>query len=257
MGYFETIILGVVEGITEFLPISSTGHLILSQVFLGIERSEFLKSFTIIIQLGAILSVVILYWRALFIERIIWKKIIVAFLPTAAIGFVLYRLIKTYLLGSDSIVVLMLFLGGIALIVFELLRGKDKKEGGGINSITYKQAFFVGLTQSLAVVPGVSRSAATIIGGLALGISRKAIVQFSFLLAVPTMAAATGLDLIKSGFSFSAHEFLFLGVGFIASFLIAMITIRLLLKFIEKHTFIAFGVYRIIIAVLFLVFVMN
>lgn len=256
MDFLDSLVLGVIEGITEFLPISSTGHLILGETLLKIPQTEFLKSFTVIIQLGAILSVVVLYWNRLFIERTVWKKIIVAFLPTAAVGYALYGIIKNALLGNDAIVVLALFLGGIALIVFELWYREKQNEGKAeSHELSYRQAFIVGLAQSLAVIPGVSRSAATIVGGLALGVSRKAIVEFSFFLAVPTMAAATSLDLLKSSFVFSGGEWLMLALGFVVSFLVALWAIRFLLRFVANHTFIPFGIYRIAAAALFFLFV--
>src|SRR3989344_556569 len=186
MDIAQAVFLGFIEGVTEFLPISSTGHLILATEVLGISHTEFQKSFEIIIQLGAILAVVVLYWRSLLQVEII-KKIAVAFLPTVAVGFLLYSFIKTYLIGNPVVVVWALLIGGIALIVFELLHREREGTTGDIRSMSYKQAAFVGLAQAVAVVPGVSRSAATILGGLLLGMKRVAIVEFSFLLAVPTM----------------------------------------------------------------------
>lgn len=251
MGFIEAIILGIVEGVTEFLPISSTGHLILTSHLLGIEQTEFVKTFEIAIQLGAILSVVALYWKS-FLDFEILKRIIAAFIPTAALGFTLYPFAKQYLLGNELVVIAALALGGIALIVFELLykEGEDAKKT--LSEMTYKQAVFIGLFQSLAIVPGVSRSAATIVGGLLTsGMSRIAIVEFSFLLAVPVMFAATGLDLLKTSAVFSSQEWLALCVGFTVSFFVALASIVWLLKFVRTHTFIPFGIYRIIIAVFF------
>lgn len=253
MNYIDAIILGIVEGITEFLPVSSTGHLILTSHALGILETPFIKSFEIIIQLGAILAVVVLYWRLLLTNRHLIAKVIAAFVPTAVIGLTLYSLIKTYLLGNQLVVVIALAVGGLLLIAFE----KRKKEadlpeaGGDVTSITYKQAFLVGLFQTVAMIPGVSRSAATIIGGELLGLSRKAIVEFSFLLAIPTMAAATGYDLLKTHASFSGEELSLLAVGFIVSFLVALLAIKSFLGYIKKHSFTAFGVYRLILAAVF------
>lgn len=250
MDIFNAALLGIVEGITEFLPISSTGHLILASRVLQIPQTEFVKSFEIAIQLGAILSVVVLYWRDLFVKWEVMKRVAAAFIPTAVIGFVLYKFIKQYLF-SDSIVVWTLFLGGIALILFERLHREAMNDKDSLEAISYSQAVGIGLIQSLAVVPGVSRAAATIVGGMALGVKRRTIVEFSFLLAVPTMAAATGLDLLKTSASFSSGEFGILAIGFITSFAVAIVAIRWLLKFIGTHDFTAFGWYRMAIAVLF------
>lgn len=255
MDIFQAVFLGVIEGITEFLPISSTGHLILATEALGIPHTDFQKSFEIIIQLGAILAVISLYWKDLLNIEIL-KKLFIAFLPTAAVGLLLYSFIKTYLIGNPAVVVWALFLGGIALIVFELLHREHETATGDIQSMSYKQAAFVGLAQAAAVVPGVSRSAATILGGLLLGMKRTAIVEFSFLLAVPTMVAATGLDIVKSASVFSMDQFGLLAAGFVASFVVAMLAIKFLLGFVRSHSFIGFGIYRIVLAALFFLFVL-
>ena len=201
MTLLQAIILGVVEGITEFLPISSTGHLILASRLLGLAQTDFLKSFEIAIQLGAIASVVLLYWRR-FLELNVLTRVLVAFIPTGIIGFALYRVIKTYLFDSDTVVLWALGLGGVVLIVFELLHRERDDAVDDVASISYSKAFLIGVFQSLSVVPGVSRAGATIVGGLILGLTRTTIVQFSFLLAVPTMLAATGYDLLKNASSF-------------------------------------------------------
>lgn len=250
MDILHTLILGVVEGVTEFLPISSTGHLILAEELLKIPATNFQKSFNIIIQLGAILSVIVLYWKTLLnIETI--KKLIVAFIPTGIIGLAFYQIVKTHLLGNQHVVLWSLFLGGVALIVFELWHKESESATESIAAITYKQAALIGVFQSLAIIPGLSRSASTIVGGLLLGLKRTTIVEFSFLLAVPTMLAASGLDLIKNASLFSMDQFSTLAVGFITSFVVAIISIKLLLSFIKKHNFIPFGVYRITVAILF------
>ncbi|MBP7215860.1 MAG: undecaprenyl-diphosphatase UppP [Candidatus Omnitrophica bacterium] len=250
MNFLHALIFGIVEGITEFLPISSTGHLMLTAKALGLAQTEFLKSFEIAIQLGAILAVVVLY-RKKFLQGLqIWKTILVAFLPTAVIGFVLYKILKQYLLSNHSIVIWSLFIGGILLIIFELLYKEKKHCCDSIEAVSFRQAFFIGLFQSLAIIPGVSRAAATIIGGLTLGLKRKTIVEFSFLLAVPTMLAATIFDLSRSAHDFSVLQFSSLAIGFGVSFLVALTAIALLLRFIKNHSFILFGIYRIAIAVL-------
>lgn len=255
MTILQAFIFGIIEGITEFLPISSTGHLILTSNILRVSQSDFLKSFEIIIQLGAIASAIFLYWKTLCnVENI--KKLIVAFIPTGVIGLLFYKIIKTYFLGNEHVVLWSLFLGGIVLIIFEIFHQEKEVFERGIKSISYKQAFTIGLFQSIAIIPGVSRSAATIVGGLLLGLKRKTIVEFSFLLAVPTMLAASGLDLVKNASSFSSSQFTVLTVGFVTSFIVAIISIKLLLQFIQKHNFIPFGIYRILIALLFWFFVL-
>jgi len=250
MNIFDAAILGLVEGITEFLPISSTGHLILTAKLLDLPQSEFLKSFEIAIQLGAICAVLLLYWRS-FLELPVLKKIAAAFIPTALIGFALYSFIKQYLIGNEKVVLAALAVGGIILIVFELLHKESADAPEGIAAISYRQAVAIGFFQAIAVIPGVSRSAATIIGGLLSGLKRTTIVEFSFLLAVPTMVAATGLDILKSYSSFNSGDALLLLAGFMTAFLVAIVVIKFFLRFIKTHSFISFGVYRILIAAIF------
>ncbi len=245
MDWTTALILGIVEGISEFLPISSTGHLILASQLMGLCHTDFLKSFEIAIQVGAILSVVALYWRRLLVDVGVMKKLVVAFLPTGILGLTLYRVVKTHLLGSPNVVLWSLFLGGAFIIAFEYLHREREDAVEDVSGITYRQALLIGLFQSVAMVPGVSRSAATILGGLALGLRRKTIVEFSFLLAVPTMLAATAYDLLKSGAAFTADQMGFLAVGFVSSFVVALLSIKFLLSFIQTHTFIPFGIYRI------------
>lgn len=251
MEYLHAVILGVVEGLTEFLPISSTGHLILTTHLLGLPDTAFSKSFDIIIQLGAIASVVFLYFKRFFDIELL-KKLIVAFIPTGVVGLALYSLVKTYLLGNTMVVLGALFLGGIALIVFERWHEEGSDAIADVSAISYKQAALVGLFQSVAIIPGVSRSAATILGGLWLGLSRAAIVEFSFLLAVPTMLAASSLDILKNYQSFTSEQAGVLAVGFVVSFLVALATIRFLLSFVRKHDFTVFGWYRIVAALVLL-----
>ncbi len=250
MTIFDAGILGIVEGLTEFLPVSSTGHLILTSELLRLPSTEFLKSFEISIQLGAILAVVVLYWRS-FLSLPILKRLVVAFIPTGVIGLLLYKIVKTYLLGNDLVVLSALLMGGIALIAFELLHKENEMGAAEAEAISYKQSFLIGLFQAVAIIPGVSRSAATILGGLWLGVRRAAIVEFSFLLAVPTMLAATGLDLVKNASAFASTDLFALAVGFMVSFIVALFTIRFLLSYIRTHTFIPFGIYRIVAAVAF------
>ncbi|MFA5128440.1 MAG: undecaprenyl-diphosphate phosphatase [Patescibacteria group bacterium] len=248
MTFFHAIILGIVEGVTEFLPVSSTGHLILTSKLFQLPSTEFLKSFEIAIQLGAILAVVVLYWKSFFVKFEILKKIIVAFLPTAALGLIFYKIVKQFLLGSEEVVLWALFLGGVFLIIFEWKYSEKPDAVDGVEKITWRQAIVIGLFQSVAIIPGVSRAAATIVGGLILGLKRKTIVEFSFLLAVPIMVAATGLDLLKSGGNFSLREFGLIAIGFAFSFFTALAAIKFFLNFIKNHSFIFFGVYRVLLA---------
>ncbi|HOD12648.1 MAG TPA: undecaprenyl-diphosphatase UppP [Candidatus Omnitrophota bacterium] len=254
MNILDAVFLGIIEGLTEFLPVSSTGHLMITARLLKVPTTEFLKSFEIAIQLGAISSVIVLYFRSLVLDHEIIKRVCVAFLPTAVIGLALYKVIKNYLLGDVRIVLLSLFLGGIFLIVFETFRRPRPEAEEKIEAITYRQAFLIGIAQSLAVIPGVSRSAATIIAGLMLGLKRTTIAEFSFLLAVPTMLAATALDLLKTAHQFTREEAGLLAVGLLVSFLVALASIKFFLSFIKKNSFITFGVYRILIAIALFIF---
>jgi undecaprenyl-diphosphatase len=244
MSLLHAILLGIVEGITEFLPVSSTAHLILASKLLSLD-SDFVKSFEIIIQFGAILSVVVLYWKK-FWNWDVLRKLVVAVIPTGVIGLTVYRAVKD-LLGSVTVVLLSLLIGGIALIVFERFRKTSDVEVD-FGEITYRKAFLIGLFQAIAVVPGVSRSAATIVGGSLIGISKRTIVEFSFMLAVPTMLAATGLELVKSRYALSGNYGV-LAVGFVVSFITAIIAIKSFLGYIKKRDFSAFGWYRIVLAV--------
>lgn len=250
MNIFQAIILSLVEGITEFLPISSTGHLILASRLLGISQTEFVKSFEIAIQLGAICAVIILYSGTLVKKFNIWKRVIFAFIPTGILGFIFYRAVKHFLLGNLNVVIFSLFFGGVFMLVLENYFAK-KKRSNSIEELSTGKAFVVGAVQSISMIPGVSRAAATIFGGLGVGLDRESAVAFSFLLAVPTMLAATGLDLIKSGFAFSPNDFALLAVGFIGAFASAMATIKYLINFVKSHSFRVFAYYRIILAALF------
>ena len=244
----HAVVLGIVEGITEFLPISSTAHLILASKALRLQDTEFLKSFEIIIQLGAILSVVVLYWKR-FLSLDVLKKLVVAVIPTGVIGLTVYKAIKGYLLGNVTVVLWTLLIGGIALIIFERFQQRDDRDVD-FSEISYRKAFLIGLFQAIAVIPGVSRSAATIVGGSLLGVSKRTIVEFSFMLAVPTMIAASGLELVKNRSAIDGN-FGILAIGFVVSFLTAILAIKSFLSYIKKRDFSAFGWYRIVLAVVF------
>lgn len=250
MDFWQAIVLGVVEGLTEFLPVSSTGHLILVSNLLHLPETEFLKTFQVAIQLGAILAVVFLYWRKLFFDFEIIKRVSVALLPALGVGFLFYASIRK-LLESSLTVVVALFVGGVILILFEFFRKEKEGTITEVRTLSYKNSFLIGLFQALAVIPGVSRAGATILGGLLLGLKRTAIVEFSFLLAVPTVLAATALDLFNNATSFSLADTEIFLVGFVTSFVVALLAIKFFLRFVESHTFVPFGVYRIVIALLF------
>lgn len=252
MTFLDTIILGAIEGFTEFLPVSSTAHLILASKLLKLENSEFLKSFEISIQLGAILAVAVLYRKMILSKLELNKKIMTAFIPAAFIGLAFYGVVKGFFFDNHLVSVYALLIGGLAIVLFEFFH---KEKGAGseeLDRLSYKKAAAIGFFQSIAVIPGVSRAAATILGGMFLGLNRKSAIEFSFLLALPTMAGATGLDLIKSAGDFSNIDFLNLAVGFSISFLTALTGMKFLLRFIQNHNFTAFGFYRIIIALFFL-----
>lgn len=257
MSIIEAIILGIVEGLTEFLPVSSTGHLILTSHILGLEQTNLLKCFEVVIQLGSILAVVFMFFDKLKKDFMLWAKLIVGFIPTAAIGFVLYDLIKS--LFHAHIVAYMLITWGVIFIIVELLRKKypPKDEIANIDDISFKQAFIIGLSQCFAMVPGTSRSGATIIVGLLSGLSRKAAAEFSFLLAIPTMFSATLYDTYKNLDEFvgnSAYIWLFL-LGGVVAFVVAVLAIKFFLKFVSKFDYIPFGIYRIIVGFIFLIFI--
>ncbi len=256
MTIIQSLIMGIVEGLTEFLPISSTAHLILTGELLKIPSSEFLKSFEISIQLGAILSVVILYWKRVFSNLSIIWKIAAAFIPTSIIGLAFYKIVKNYLMESLLVIAITLIIGGIIIYFFENWYAKKniKEEATDLdlNQISYKQAAILGAVQAIAMIPGVSRSGATIIGGLAQGIKRKTIVEFSFLLAIPTMLAATVLDLYKNPNIISNDTLVVWLIGFITSFITAIIGVKFLIKFVQKNDFKAFAWYRIILGLIIL-----
>jgi len=258
MNLIQVFVLSLVEGLTEFLPISSTGHLILVSKLFGILETDFVKTFQIVIQLGAILAVVTLYSKRLLTSFNLLKKLMVAFIPTAIVGFTLYPLIKGVLLGSSVITLNALFWGGVAIIFVEKLLKNSKNpklQESKSKDPTYRQALVIGTFQSLSVVPGVSRAAATILGARIMGLDRSTAAEFSFLLAVPTMFAATGLDVWKSRDMIATSGFLTLFVGTVLSFFFAVLAVKFLVNYVKKHDFTVFGIYRIILAILFWLFV--
>jgi undecaprenyl-diphosphatase len=250
----QAIVMAIVEGVTEFLPISSTGHLILTAKLMAIPQTEFVKSFEIVIQLGAIAAVLIMYARKVLAKLGLVKPILIAFIPTGVLGLIFYKIVKTYLLGNSGVVVWALLLGGIFMIWYE--RKIKNTEGKlKIEDLDYKKSLKIGLIQSVSMIPGVSRAMATIFGGMGAGLSREEATEFSFLLAIPTMAAATGLDLLKSGWTFTPSEWWLLISGFMGAFISAWVVVRWLVGYVQKHDFTSFGIYRIILALAFLIFI--
>ncbi len=253
MTILDAILTAIVEGLTEFLPISSTGHMILLSHLLGNGEDEFTKTFEIFIQLGAILAIVFLYAKRFLFQPGIYIKLFVAFLPSAILGFLFYKIIKTYLF-NHWVVAVSLIVGGIVLIILDKRLHKGEQTEGELTDMPLKTALFIGLFQCISMVPGVSRAAATIIGGMVNGLSKKSAAEFSFLLAIPTMAAASGYDLLKFEGSFTGEQWTMLGIGFVVAFVTAIAAVLWFVKLLEKHGFTGFGWYRIAIGVLFLVF---
>jgi undecaprenyl-diphosphatase len=249
MEFLQAVILGILEGLTEFLPVSSTAHLILAAKLLNLSQTEFLKSFEIAIQLGAILSVIFLYSVKVLGRTKRLLKIAVAVIPTAVVGFILYRLVKDVLFENIPLILTSLILGGVVMILIEWRQNGHSFQVHSVDELSYWQAFIIGLAQSLAIIPGVSRAGATIMGGLLMGIERKTIIEFSFLIAVPTMAGAVFLDVLSNGYTlFQEIPVLFLGM--VVSFVAALVTIRWLIRFVSHHSFTGFGVYRIIVGLI-------
>jgi undecaprenyl-diphosphatase len=248
MTYLEAAVIAIVEGITEFLPISSTGHMIIAERLLGTEMNEFTKAFTVNIQFGAILSVIVLYWKRFFQTLGFYYKLFVAFIPAAILGFLFSDQIDA-MLESVFVVALMLLLGGIFfLFVDKLFPGTDHKK-----EASYKNAFVIGLFQCIAMIPGVSRSAATIIGGMQQKLSRTKAAEFSFFLAVPTMAAASAYKLLKDYKHFNADNIGILLFGNMVAFVVALMAIKFFITYLQKHGFRVFGYYRIVVGALLLI----
>ncbi len=251
MNFIQSIILGIVEGLTEFLPVSSTGHMILASYLLKIQENEFLKTFEIVIQIGAILAIVALYVRRFLTSFTIYLKLIVAFIPTGIIGLLAYKIIKTYLF-SPLVVSISLVVGGIVLILIDRKVEQGESQWEDVENISYRNAFFIGLIQCFSMVPGVSRAAATIIGGVFNGFDKRQAAEFSFLLAVPTMFAASGYDLLKTDLVFTHDNLILLATGLVVAFITAWIAVKAFLIILKRYGFRHFGYYRIIIGIVFL-----
>lgn len=253
MDIFQAVLLGIVEGFTEFLPISSTGHLIIVSDWLGLAQTSSTKAFEVIVQLSAIFAVVVNYKEKFSPKKIeLWKKLFIAYLPLAIIGFIFRHQIKD--LFSISIVAYMFIIGGIVFLIVEKFYKEQSYHIDDVEKVNYKQAFYIGFAQIFALIPGTSRAGATIIGGLLSGLNRKVSAEFSFLLAFPVMLTVSGYDILKHYSEFDNENFIVLAIGFIVSFAVAFITIKLFLKFLEKFTFVSFGIYRIIFGLILLYF---
>ena len=253
MNTLQAIILAIIEGITEFLPVSSTGHMIITSSFFGIEHDEFTKLFTIVIQLGAILSVVVLYFKRFFQTLDFYFKLLVAFMPAVVLGLLFSKKIDA-LLESPLTVAVSLLIGGIILLKVDDWF-TDSEEIQTSNEISYAQALKIGFFQCLAMVPGVSRSGASIVGGMSQKLSRTTAAEFSFFLAVPTMLGATAkkcYDYYKDGFVLSHDQINFLIIGNVVAFIVALIAIKSFIDFLTKHGFKIFGYYRIIAGIVLL-----
>lgn len=247
MSWIEALILAIVEGITEFLPVSSTGHMILAEGIMGMKSNDFIQAFIINIQFGAILSVVVLYWKRFFQTMKFYYKLFVAFIPAAVFGLLLSDYIDM-LLESVYVVAVMLILGGVVLLfIDDWFKNVSENQ-----EITYPKAFKIGFFQVIAMIPGVSRSAATIIGGMTQKLDRKTAAEFSFFLAVPTMLAASGYKLLKNHSAITMDNIDILIFGNIIAFIVAMIAIKSFISFLTKHGFKLFGWYRIIVGVVIL-----
>ncbi len=260
--FFQAFILGIIEGITEFLPISSTAHLILISKLLKIEPTNFHKLFEVFIQTGAILAVILNYFNLLKNNLSLIKKIIISFIPTAFIGFLFYKIIKNvffenYLIISFSFI----FLGLIFILIEKLILKNKINLKLDLNNLDYKKAFLIGLFQALAILPGISRSGIIIAIMLLLKFKREEAVLYSFFLAVPTIFSAGIYDLYKTGLNnlFLLNNFIYITIGFLTSFIFALITIRWFIKYLQKNNLIPFGIYRIIIGILFfiLIYILN
>jgi undecaprenyl-diphosphatase len=254
MDIIQAIIIGIIEGFTEFLPISSTGHMIVASEFLGIEQSAVVKAYEVIIQFAAILAVMLLYRDKINLREIeLWQKIVVAFLPLAIIGFLLKDWIKEFF--TVSTVAWMFIVGGIIFIVVEQFHKDKESQSKDIEEVSWRQAITIGFGQVLSLVPGTSRAGSTIIAGMLSGVNRKASTEFSFLLAIPVMMAVSGYDLLKHYHEFVGADLTAFVVGFVVAFGVAYMTIKLFIVFLQRFTFVAFGIYRILFGVLLLIII--
>jgi undecaprenyl-diphosphatase len=249
---FQAIIIGIIEGFTEFLPISSTGHMIVASQFLGVEQDSVTKAYEVIIQFAAIMAVMLIYKEKITFKKIdLWVKLLIAFLPLGIVGFIFKDYIKT--LFTVETVAWMFIIGGVVFLIVEYFYEEKPNTIKEVEAVNYRQALGVGISQIFSLIPGTSRAGATIIGGLLLGLDRKTASDFSFLLAIPVMGAVTAYDLLKHYHEFADANWVAFGVGFLVAFIVAYITVKLFLVFIQKFSFVPFGIYRILFGMLLLV----
>ena len=251
MDIFQAIIIGIIEGFTEFLPISSTGHMIVASKFLGVSQDSLTKAYEVIIQFAAILAVMLIYREKVTFKKIdLWQKLFIAFLPIAVVGFIFKDQIK--MLFTVEVVASMFIIGGVLFLLLEYFYEEKEWHIADVEKVSYKQALWIGIAQIFSLIPGASRAGATIVGGLLVGMDRKTSAEFSFLLAIPVMAAVTGYDLLKHYQDFADANWGAFVAGFVTAFIVAYLTIKLFLAFIQRFTFVAFGIYRIIFGVILL-----
>jgi undecaprenyl-diphosphatase len=251
---FQAIIIGIIEGFTEFLPISSTGHMIVASEFLGVSQDSLTKAYEVIIQFAAIMAVMLIYREKITFKKIVlWQKLFVAFLPLAIVGYLFKDQIKA--LFTVEVVAWMFIIGGLIFLLLEYFYKEKEWHISDVEAVSYSQALWVGIAQIFSLIPGTSRAGATIVGGLLVGMDRKASAEFSFLLAIPVMAAVSGYDLLKHYQDFADANWSAFIAGFITAFIVAYLTIKLFLAFIQRFTFVAFGIYRILFGVILLTFI--
>lgn len=255
MEIWQSFVLGIVEGLTEFLPISSTFHLIFAGQLLNIEPSNFLKVYEVFIQAGAIIAVLFLYGKEMWKDRELDKKIIVSFIPTAILGFLLHSIIKNFFFETDWLMLTAFVAVGLIFIFYEAWHKKHPGKEQSIADLTWKQTIIIGLGQALATLPGVSRSGAVIITMMILGQKRSEAAKYSFLLALPTICAAAGYDALKlvGEETLSSQEILLMGIGFVTAFVSAFFVLNWFIAYLQKHTLSSFGVYRLIAAAILVV----
>jgi undecaprenyl-diphosphatase len=251
--FLDTVILGIIEGLTEFLPVSSTGHMILASAIMGLGKEEFVKTFEISIQLGAILSVIVLYYRRFMVSAEIYLKLAAGFIPTGVIGLLAYKTIKLHLF-NPYVVSAALILGGVVLIALDRWTGERRSRYAAAENVSFAGAVLVGFVQCLSMIPGVSRAAAAIFGGLLAGMDRKQATEFSFLLAIPTMFAATGYDLMKNSAQFTDAHWEVLFTGGAIAFVTALVAVKAFIVFVQRYGFKHFGYYRIVLGTVFLAY---
>lgn len=254
MDIFQAIIIGVIEGFTEFLPISSTGHMIVAAEYMGLPQDAAMKAYEVIIQFAAILAVVLIYRDKITFKKIdLWMKLMAAFVPLAIVGYIFKNQIKA--LFSVEIVAWMFIIGGIIFLIVEYFYKEQSHHISDVEETNYKQALWIGFAQLFSFIPGTSRAGATIIGGMLVGLDRKASSDFSFLLAIPVMSAVAGYDVLKHYDEFVGVNWLAFAIGFIVAFVVAYITVKVFLRFIQKFSFVPFGIYRIVFGVILLMII--